>query len=431
MKVNLKKLDNDMVRLEVVATPAEVNDAYDQAQLMFAQQMNVPFEEGKTIAEVAAEKIGIKDLDAVVKPQIVECLIPLALDKKNIIPAYPATANPGAEPKRGSEFSFSFTVAPKPDYELSSYEPVSITVPPLTVEDWEIEAQITQMAESYAEYVTEEPRPVEEGDSFLLSMECSDNGTPIPALTMESRAYTTGAGLMPPSFDENVIGMNVGETKSFTFSGPTFDKAGNETEQSLDCTVTIKELQKKVIPAINDAWLEKNMPLFPNVAMLKEGIKSQIIASREQDYETYKQQLATAELSKRFEGKIADAVYEAMQQNLVNNIKMQLQQQNISYEQFVQQNGGEQQFGMMLMMQTRQNLVDGYSLDALFRHEKMTLTDEDIMAACKAMNPQQPELVKEQMEKAGYGFALRENASRIKASAWLVEHANITVETKE
>ena len=91
---------------------------------------------------------------------------------------------------------------------------------------------------------------------------------------------------------------------------------------------------------------------------------------------------------------IQDEVYEAMQQTLVSNLRGQLQQQGIPFEQFVQSQGGEQQFGMIMMMQTREMLVQGYALDALFRHEKMTLTDEDIDAACRSMNPQNPDAVK-------------------------------------
>ena len=61
----------------------------------------------------------------------------------------------------------------------------------------------------------------------------------------------------------------------------------------------------------------------------------------------------------------------------------------MTYEQFIEQQGGEQQFNMMMMMQTREMLVQGYALDALFRHEKLVLTDEDIEAACRSMSPQQ------------------------------------------
>ena len=91
------------------------------------------------------------------------------------------------------------------------------------------------------------------------------------------------------------------------------------------------------------------------------------------------------------------------------------------------QQGGEQQFNMMMMMQTRQMLVQGYALDALFRHEGLVVSDEDVQEACAAMNPQNPQGVRRQMEESGRGFALREAAERIKANKWLLEHADITV----
>ena len=117
-----------------------------------------------------------------------------------------------------------------------------------------------------------------------------------------------------------------------------------------------------------------------------------------------------------------------MQQTLVSNLRGQLQQQGIPFEQFVQSQGGEQQFGMIMMMQTREMLVQGYALDALFRHEKMTLTDEDIDAACRSMNPQNPDAVKREMQENGRGFALREAAERMKANQWLLDHAIVNVE---
>ena len=82
---------------------------------------------------------------------------------------------------------------------------------------------------------------------------------------------------------------------------------------------------------------------------------------------------------------------------------------------------------MMLMLQTRQMVVQGYSLDALFRHEKMELTDEDVMAACRSMNAQNPEMVKQMAEQSGSMFALREVAERMKANKWLLDHAEVTV----
>ena len=58
----------------------------------------------------------------------------------------------------------------------------------------------------------------------------------------------------------------------------------------------------------------------------------------------------------------------------------------------------------------------------------MTLTDEDIDAACRSMNPQNPDAVKREMQENGRGFALREAAERMKANQWLLDHAIVNVE---
>lgn len=428
MKITEKRTEDDNLHFVAVATPEEVNEAFMAAHIAFAQQTGLRPEGEKSVAQVAEERLGIKDLDSIVEPQAAEYLVPFVLDKKNIIPAFPPQVQKASPLKRGVEYKFEVEVMLKPEYELTSYDSVSITVPPFELDDREIEHQLTNMAETYAEYVATDPHPVESGDHVLLAIKATRDGEDLPGLSTDARTYTAGQGYMPDGFDENVIGMDVGETKSFTFSGPGIDEQGNEVEEVVECEVTVKEIQKKVIPAINDAWVEKYMPMYNSVEALKEAMRSQVDQGQRFEYETYKRQRAITELATRFQGRISDEVYEAMQQTLMNNIKAQLQQQNIELKDFIEQNGGEQQFSMMMMMQTRQTLVEGYALDALFRHEKLAVNDDDIMEAAASMNPQNPAGVKEQMEKGGCSFILRESAERLKAAKWLLDHADVKEE---
>lgn len=428
MKVTEKKLDDGLVLLEAVASTAEVSHALTMAQYGFAQQMNIQPAPGMSVEQAVEKQLGIKDLDAIVQQQAVEYLVPFAIDKRNITPAFPAQPKVDAPLKRGQTFSFELRVTPKPNYELKSYDPVSIVVPPFEVEQAEVEEQIAQLADSYAEFVSDEPHPVESGDGFLLVLEASQNGEKMDTLSTEGRTYLTGMGLMPDDFEKHLIGMNVGETKSFSFDLPGMGAEGDAKGDTIDCTVTVKEMQKKVVPAIDDEWVAKNLPMYRDAAALRGGIADRLTADRRGQYEAYKLQIAAAELAKRFEGRIADEVYEAMRTTLLTNLRGQLQQQGVPFEQFVQSQGGEQQFGMLMMMQTREMLVQGYALDALFRHEKLALTDEDINAACRSMNPQNPEGVRREMEESGRGFALREAAERMKANQWLLDHAAVTVE---
>ena len=170
--------------------------------------------------------MGIKDLDSVVMNQAVEALVPFAIDKVGVIPAFPPQPEPKTALKRGQTFQFGLHLTPKPDYELTSYEPVSITIQEVSIDERQVDEQINQVAERYAEFVADDPHPVRKGDSCLLAMESYQNGEKLPGLTTDARTYSAGAGLMPDGFDENIIGMDVGETKTFTFDGPRHRRRG-------------------------------------------------------------------------------------------------------------------------------------------------------------------------------------------------------------
>ena len=55
-------------------------------------------EQGKTIAQVAEEKMGIKNLDSIVEAGAIQGLVPFALDKKNLIPSFPPSSATASSP---------------------------------------------------------------------------------------------------------------------------------------------------------------------------------------------------------------------------------------------------------------------------------------------------------------------------------------------
>ncbi len=254
------------------------------------------------------------------------------------------------------------------------------------------------------------------------------DGEEIKALTCEDRTYIMGRGYMPAGFDEELLGMEPGQTKEFTFEAPLGTESGEVVNKPISCTVTVKEVQKEVVPIIDDAWVKANMPMFASKEALVADMRRVFEAQQRENYEGYVQQMAVGALTRRFEGRIADEIYEATRDHLMNNLRMELQQAGMTWEQFVEGNGGEQQFGMMLMMQTREVLVQGFCLDAVYRHERMTLTDKDLEDACYGMNPQgNPKAMREDLEASGRGFALRETAERLKAARFVAANAKITV----
>lgn len=427
MKVVKKNAEDGFVTLDVTVSSSEVSEAMNQASQVFCQQMGLRPEQGKTPAQVASERLGIRNLDDAVTPQTIELLIPQALNKSGIIPAYMPAAEPKTRLARGHAFKYEVKVMPKPSFELSSYEPVKFTVEPYASDESQIDKQISEIAREYTTFVKTDDKPLESGDSCLLKMSTTKNGESIPGLTTESRTYTLGEDLMPVGFDDNLFGMEVGETRTFTFEGPGLDADYNEIMEEYETTITLLEIQKEVVPVVNDEWISKNLPMYKDLADMRAKLGAEVDKERKKYYEDYKRNMAASELSKRFEGTIPDEVYQGSMRETAQNMRQQVQRNGMKWEEFVEQNGGEQQVNMMLMVEMRQQLVIGFALDAYYRHEGLMYTEEDLDEVCFQMDPRNPKRARANMERNGFGYALRESAERLRACKHLVEHAEIKV----
>ncbi|MGN0078826.1 MAG: trigger factor [Coriobacteriales bacterium] len=429
MKIKEKKLPEGRIQLEAQASAKEVEDAFASAYLQFVNGAGLKPEKGKTVNQVVEEKLGIKDLDAVVRDSALECLIPLAIDRSGLMPAFPPEVSDATPLRRGAQASFKLEIFPKPSYTLSSYEPVSITVPPFEVDEALVQRQMDELAKRSVTYSrAAEQREVRSGDAVLLEMESFENGKRNTGLSSAARTYVTGQGYMPVGFDEQIVGMKPGETKTFSFEGPDVDMAGNETTTTVETTVTVLELQVECTPAITNSWLAQNMPMFKDVDELKADIRKSLEAKSREAYDAQCRQLCIYEMEERFEGRIPDEAYEAMRDNLMRELDQQLSRQGISYQDYVEQNGGQQQFSVMMMVQCREMLVQGYVLDSVFEHEGLKLSDEDYLKAAREINPKaDPEQTRAQLESTGRRFVLRETAERRAAADYLLANARITV----
>lgn len=448
MKVSQKKVDGDKVTLSAIASKDDVAKALQMAQEGFARSMGLKPDSSMTIAQAAEQHLGIKDLDSIVAGNAIELLIPMALDKRNIAPSFMPKPQTTDVLRRGAEFKFTLEVTLKPAYELTSYDPIDIEIMPFGVSEEEVEAELEKMAGSFTAYVKDDSadpeRPVQSGDYIKVFLEATQDGERLKGLSTDGRTYVVGAGHMPQGFDEQVTGMKVGEEKEFDFAAPgpdpeapailtsseadppSEDGAGKEPSP-IHAKVKVLELQREEKPELDDAWVKVHVPFFNSAQEMRDNVRKSLEMQARESYDAYLRQLAAAELAKRFEGKISDKVYESMMSQLQSNIRMDLKQQGKTWEQFVEENGGEQQLTMLLMMQAREVITQGYALDAVYRHFKLTISTSDVEAVCHAMNPNgDPREMRQQAERAGQGSAIREMAERFKANQYILDHANIT-----
>lgn len=323
---------------------------------------------------------------------------------------------------------------PLPEYDLTSYEPVEFTMPAFEVTPELVEQRMQQILESTpAEY---EPSPrlhAGAGDILKIAIHVDKDGVELKALCQDSRLYELDKGYMPHSFDAAIKGMKVDETLEFDFMAPDYDEPGSP-ERSFHAKVTLLDILKEKERELNDEWVKRFSPPCLSVQEFKEQTRIQLCMERESNLENERNVRAVNALSERFDGKIDDYWYETTRADLMKNYEEQAQAQGMTLPQMLQQQGvGEQQFGMMLMMQVREMLVQGFCLDAWARHFKMVPTDADVVEVAnimsngrgqEVMNELKAEKDREKLE------GMRIAARRYLANKDLVETAVIKQEQK-
>lgn len=311
----------------------------------------------------------------------------------------------------------------QPKFTLSSYEPVEIVLPVVEVTDEDIDEQIKNMIEVYPHYQKLEDRQVQLGDEVYLEIESTLGGEPYRNMTGK-RLLTLGDGFLPEDFDKQLVGMDVGATKTFDFDLPQGDSEGTKVVTS---TVTILEIRQKDSDfQPNDEWVEQNFPPLKTMEALRENIKAQLEVQLAQQREQHKHHMAATVLAQRLEGRIPDNLFEQALRANQQNFEEYLRKNDTNKEDFLKQQGiGEHQFTMQNLIQTREMVAQGLALDAMAEHVGLDVTDEEIDVVFGGRTAEQNAAARKEAEKAGQLADYRQLALRNKTLKWLVDHAKV------
>lgn len=147
-KINESK---DEIRVRVTATPEEMQKAFSDGLDAFVTQYQLDGVEGETALEKIATALGEEDAQSAVYTGVINYLVPFALEEYGVMPlsTYGIASNDIPGPRK--PFSFEMTILAKPDFELTSYDPVEVTVGSMPeVKDEDLEEQMRMLAREFA-----------------------------------------------------------------------------------------------------------------------------------------------------------------------------------------------------------------------------------------------------------------------------------------
>jgi len=171
-------------------------------------------------------------------------------------------------------FKVEFEVAPT--IELGEYRGVTVEYAEPVVTDADLDERLKQLREQKAEYINQDPRPVEDGDHAVISLQ-SISGV---AEQQDELMLHVGDPDTLPAFTENLRGMTPADEKDFSVTYP--EEYGQEklAGKTVDFHMVLKAVRKKELPDLNDEFA-RDLGDFQTLEELKETIRQQIFRERE------------------------------------------------------------------------------------------------------------------------------------------------------
>ena len=431
MKVERVREKDGKLELMVELSGAEVAQDIQTIASQQIQKNNFEFDQNgeTTAADLLRERLGDAEAAFVLDEGVMRRRASFALTAAKVDSIGTPVFRCLEHAREGRPFEYHMVVVMVPEFELEDLSPVSITIPSYTLKEEEIDEEIQRIADASSVSVTDKSHDVVyKGDKVELAMDTTMDGKKVKPLCTDGREYSTGVQAMPDDFDAAIIGMTVGETKTFHFFGPdvVLNPDGSPKMDEYITTVTLKRIVGSQAPELNDSWASTVMTGVNNMKELREAVRKRLQEKHDDDYRRMAEGFAANELAKRLDVKIPDLVYgvavKEAKENLVDNLK----KQGMTEEKYLEkENLTQQQLNNDLMIQVRQQLTRQFALNAYAKKKNMVVTDDDLNNYFESIAPGQANTVHREFKKEGRMYAARCAALRLKANRQLVAEANI------
>lgn len=349
MSVTLEKLKGSKVKLSFAVESEKFDKALDKAFEKKKETVEVPgFRKGKITKTMYLQRFGVESLyadalDIVMNDEYVNAVIENKLD----VCAQPEVDVDWQTVKQGSEVKFTLTVAVYPTVKLGQYKGIEVKKEKVKVAAKDVTEYIDRILKQHASLEAVEGQPLEKGNTAVFDFEGSVDGVKFDGGTASNYSLEIGSGQFIPGFEDQMVGMNVGEEKDINVTFPENYQAENLAGKAAVFKVKVNEIKKQVLPELNDSFVADELEI-DNVKTVKE-------------YKDFVKEVITKERTEASENKFVDDIIT----KVVKNAKVEVPEELVNEEVEKQVKRIEQQAKMY-----------GLTADMLLKYSGMESLDQ-------------------------------------------------------
>ena len=274
-----------------------------------------------------------------------------------------------------------------PEVTLGQYKGIEVPKREVKVEESEVDAELSRMAERNARIETVD-RAAQMGDTVVIDFEGFEGGKPFQGGKAEDYSLTLGSGSFIPGFEEALVGAVAGEERDVNVTFPENYNAKELAGKPAVFKCKVHEVKESIKPELDDEFA-KDVSEFDTLDALKNDIRARFTKSREEQneraFESSAVQLAAANMTCNVPACMIDEQVD----HQIEQFAYQLQSQGMKMEDYTKMIGGDlSSLRQSMRPMAEQTVRSDILLSEIARAENLEVTDEEVEEELKKLAEQ-------------------------------------------
>lgn len=377
MSAEFIKREKNEVTLKLTIASKEFEIANKKAYDKLKGRFNIPgFRKGKAPMKIIEAQYG----KGVFFEEAINEIFPVAFEAAVKEHSLDVVDRPSIDVEKmgaGEDLVIVATVTVKPEFSLGEYKGIEIEKVAAEVAKEAVEAEMKKLQEKNARLIVVEDRGVQENDMVSMNFKGTVDGVEFPGGTAENYSLVVGSKTFIPGFEDQMIGMNIGEEKDVNVTFPTEYHEESLAGKDAVFKVTVNEIKVKEMPELDDEFA-KDVSEFETLAELEKDMAEKLEKFEKENAENQMKNAVLDKLIEATEIEIPDAMVENQIDNMIYDFDYQLRYQGLSLENYLKFTNTKKEDLRTQMRDDALNRVKGsLIMEAIAKQENLVASDEE------------------------------------------------------
>ena len=381
MSHTYEKVSGNKAKLTFTVPAEQFDEAMQKAFLKLRGRINVPgFRKGKAprrmIETLYGEGVFYDDAFELLFPDVYEA----AVKEYDLHPVDRPQIDLD-EIGAGKDLKFHLEVFVRPDVTLGEYKGLTVEAEQQKLTDEMVDARISQDQEKASRTIDVDDRPVQEGDTVNLDYAGTVDGVAFAGGTAANQTLKIGSHQFIEGFEEQMIGMNIGEEKDLQVKFP--DEYHAEELKGKDAVfhVKVNGIQVTEKPELDDDFAA-DISEFNTFAEYKDSIVKELTEKVNKSNEIAAENALVDKAVENAQMDVPQAMIDDQAEYMVREMAMRMSYQGLKIEDYMKYTGQTIE-GMKAMYkpEAEKRVKTELVIDAIRKAEKIEPTEADIEKA--------------------------------------------------